>query len=158
MRKRNAHWSEREMEIVFGTESKGSTLEERARTSTKEFVRSQDQVAEWDPKRGATGWRMSAEKALIVFGMETLLDALEKGAAIIVGTLDEPAATIRERRLALGLSVDEVARRAGLEVELVEAAENTEIRSPMVEVLVPICKVLGLDPDGLGAPDVSLID
>lgn len=57
---------------VFGSESRGTTPEARARTSDMTFVRSQHQISRW--AEGATGRILDAEEALKLVGWEVLQD------------------------------------------------------------------------------------
>lgn len=66
---------------IFGSESRGTTPNERARSSTKRWVRSRYQLAEWS--EGATGAVLTSEEVLVQFGFEKLCEALDKGSAII---------------------------------------------------------------------------
>jgi hypothetical protein len=67
---------------VFGEASSGGTPEERARTSNREFVRSQDHLAL--ANGSARGHRMSAWEAYQAFGLDKLEETLEYGSAVLV--------------------------------------------------------------------------
>jgi Zn-dependent peptidase ImmA (M78 family)/transcriptional regulator with XRE-family HTH domain len=127
---------------VFGAEGSGSTAEARARTSNRMFVRSQDHLAVY--REGDSGHRLSAVEALTAYGFEKLVEAVEFGSAILPPSTEEPAATLFDRRNALGLTTQTVADRAGLRESDVQQAENTTARSP-IATLEKIATTLGLD-------------
>ena len=131
-----------QLEYYFGEESRGATFEERARTSTRVWVRSQNHLSLDKPS--ATGKKMTAWEVYSIFGLEKMQEAFDYGSAVIVSGEDEPAGTITRRRLKLGLSQGEVARRAGISIKDVEKAENVKKVSYM-KILEKICDVLGLD-------------
>ena len=81
------------LEMVFGKESRGETVEERARTSNVLFVRSQDELSLF--REGAKGRQLAAWEALIAFGFEILEEAVCEAAAILVDSEAEPARTLR---------------------------------------------------------------
>jgi hypothetical protein len=81
------------LERVFGSESHGPSQEDRARSSERIFVRSQDHLALNTPK--ATGRRLTAWEAYSAFGFERLEEVLDYGSAVLVSDPREPAATIR---------------------------------------------------------------
>ena len=137
------NWGKYELDCVFGSESTGTTPEERARSSTKRYVRGQDEIAE--DSEAATGYKMSAEEALETFGMEILFEAVDDGSAILVCSGDEPAASMRQRRKDLNLTTEEVASRAGVTVAEVEKAEDERYRSS-IHILMKMAVVLGLNP------------
>lgn len=136
-----------ELERVFGEASQGQTEGERAASSRKIFVRSQVQIAE-DSER-ATGHRLVAQEALRLFGYDILARIAEDGAVPLITNPDEPAATIRERRNALGLTTAQVARRAGLSEATVIKAEKSGAVSPIRD-LERIAQALALDEQALG--------
>lgn len=127
---------------VFGLASAEQDLRVAASMSRVQFVRSQDELALWSPK--ATGRVLSAREAFSAFGFETLAEAVENGSAILPCSRAEPAATLRKQREALGLSVSEVAKSAGLDVSAIERAEEVREISP-IRTLERIARILGLD-------------
>lgn len=131
-----------ELDLIFGEESCGDTPEERARTSKRLFVRSQDQLAEYTP--AATGRKLSAWEALQAFGLEVLAEVFEYGSAILPATPEEPAATLRRRREDLGLSQQSLARQARVELKDVKDAENEGTRTP-IRVIEKIAQALNLN-------------
>ena len=136
-----------DLDLVFGAESSGKTLWERASSSKIRFVRSQDHLAVWTPE--ATGRVLTAWEASDVFGFKALAEAVVDGVAAIPPTTDEPAASLRQQRLDLGLSVRYLARAAGLDSRQVELAENPRERTP-IRVLEKLAIPLGLDERQIG--------
>lgn len=131
-----------DLDLIFGEDSKGNTPEERSSTSSVRFVRSQDELAFHTSH--ATGVTLTAKEALAVFGYERLRDVALEGSAILARDLNEPSRTLRKRRESLGITVEQLAKRTGLEVMVVEAAELRRSRTP-IRVLNKIAIGLGLD-------------
>src|SRR5260221_8866387 len=102
--------SSKELERVFGKSSHGQTEQERADTSDSMFVRSQVQIAE--DNKSATGHRLTAQEALRLFGFDILARVADDGSAPLISSPDEPAATLSERRAALGLTAAPEGRTA----------------------------------------------
>src|SRR4051812_17844136 len=136
-----------ELERVFGKSSKGGTVEERAATSEKIFVRSQVQIAE--DSESAKGHRLSAQEALRVFGFDLLARVADEGSAALVTKPSEPAATLMARRMALGLTSAQVARKAGISEMQVNKAELAGSLSPIRD-LERIAQALALNELSLG--------
>ncbi|BAU76486.1 XRE family transcriptional regulator [Metapseudomonas furukawaii] len=136
-----------ELDLVFGPSSSGDSLLERARTSRQCFVRSQVQVAPASPE--ATGRVFSASEALAAFGWEIIRRAILEGAAPIISSPQEPAATLKVRRSELGLSTGDVSRRAGCSESELLRAETEGERSPY-RTLERIGAALALDERKLG--------
>ncbi len=135
--------SESMLDLVFGESSTGATPAERANTSERLFVRSQDELAFMSPL--ATGLSMSAATALKYYGFDKLIEVADKGSAILVCDPQEPASSLLQTRYALGLSRVRLALKADVTVEDVKAAE-TPGKASSIHVLVKIAKALGLDP------------
>ena len=131
-----------ELDLIFGSDSKGSTPEERARSSSRVFVRGQVQLAEDSPE--ATGRRYSAWEALQTFGISKLHEITNYGSAIILGNAGEPANTLKTRRNDLGLSIQDVSRNTGLTEADITDAENPETLSS-IHVIEKIAQALALD-------------
>jgi transcriptional regulator with XRE-family HTH domain/Zn-dependent peptidase ImmA (M78 family) len=127
---------------IFGSESRGDSFEERARSSVRTFVRGQDQLAEWSA--GATGHRLTAWEALHDHGRDKLLEIASRGAAILCDTPLTTGRNLRERRNALGLDIGDIASRAGLPSADVVDAEEGRRRVP-IQRIERIARVLGLD-------------
>lgn len=130
------------LDLVFGTHSKGATAEVRAKTSDKVFVFTQDELAIL--REGATGRRVSAWEALQAFGFEKLYEASMHTSAILVTDFRRPASLLRERRKQLGLLVGELAHRINIPIEQIQNAESIKTRTPM-RVLERIARALGLE-------------
>ncbi|CAP56191.1 putative transcriptional regulator [Gluconacetobacter diazotrophicus PA1 5] len=142
-----------ELDRVFGLESCGDTPEDRAASSPRRFVRSQSQLSPDRP--AATGPRMTARWALKQFGYAALREAVDEGATVISVSLDEPARSLREQRVRLGLTQEQVARASMLTVNDVRRAEQLGAISP-VRRLQLLAQTLGLNDEQLGVrPDAS---
>lgn len=147
-----------ELDLVFGPESVGDSPEARAKTSHSKFVRSQVQLAPYS--EGATGRVLAVREALRSFGWETLRQAVLDGAAPLVTSAKEPASTLRIRREELGVTVERLAKRAGVSPELLLRAETVGAKTPyrtlesLAQVLALNEKVLGLVPNA--GKDASL--
>lgn len=140
----------RSLDIVFGVDSIGETPEDRARTSRRLWVRSQDQFAEYDYSRGpVTGLVMCSLDALESFGWARLCEAIDKFAAIIPCDLSEPATSLKNRREQAGLSHEELAELSGVELSIVIKAEDPQLRTDMFS-LFKLCQALNLDPKSIG--------
>jgi Zn-dependent peptidase ImmA (M78 family) len=134
------------LEFVFGAESRGSTPEERAKTSSRIFVRSQDELAVYTA--GATGRRLMAWEALKAFGFEKLYEASTESSAILVSDFRRPAVLLQERRKILGLEVADLARKLKIDSKEIQNAEKTSNRTP-IRLLERIAQALGLDESQL---------
>lgn len=127
---------------IFGDSSSGRTAEERARTSNREFVRSQDHLALANNK--STGRRLTAWEAFQAFGLPKLEEALEYGTAVLVAAPKEPADSIRKCREDRGLAIEDVARAIAVDKEQIQNAEDPKRTNP-IELLERIAMALGLD-------------
>jgi Zn-dependent peptidase ImmA (M78 family)/transcriptional regulator with XRE-family HTH domain len=127
---------------VFGDDSRGDTLEERALTSSRMYVRSQTQLAEY--AAGATGRRLTAPEALLIFGIDVLEQVALEGAFPLVNDISEPAATIKRRREELGITPEKLAAAAGVARERAAVAETPGEISPIRE-LERLAQALALD-------------
>lgn len=135
------------LDLVFGQGSQGDTPVERARTSSKEFVRSQVQIARAED--GGTGRRITAQEALAIYGFDNLAKVARENSAILVEDRDEPSRTLRNRREALNLTRKDVAKTAKLREADVVAAETPGLANP-VRHLEAIAQVLALDERVVG--------
>lgn len=133
---------------IFGTDTTGDERQ-RAQASQRLFVRSQDQLA--TARLGASGRWMTAIEALDAYGIEKLLECIERSAAILVSSPEEPAATFRSRRQELGLTTAVIARVTKLAEEAISAAERPDTRLP-IRSLVKLAVALGLDDRLIGLP------
>jgi transcriptional regulator with XRE-family HTH domain len=137
-----------ELSAVFGPSSQGLTPADRASTSDRIFVRSQSQLSPARDK--ATGLTMSAAFALELVGYEGLREAVDVGAVVVSESLDEPARTLKEQRERLEVSIEQVARAAGLSSVEVQNAEQRGTITP-IRKLRRLAQTLGLDDDRIGA-------
>ena len=151
----NADVDQAALARVFGEDSTGATPEVRACTSAREFVRGQTMLAEASER--ATGRRLSAFEALKVFGFETLRRAVEDGQVAIVPDRGEPARTLAARRAALGLTVERLARLAGLRPAEVVQAETAGKVSP-IRTLERLAPPLAVDERFLGSASARSAD
>lgn len=136
-----------ELELVFGKESSGDSAEERAKTSSRLFVRSQIQIA-LDNQR-AKGRRLSAQEALETFGWDVLSGLAENNAVPIIQIENEPGTTIQKRREQLGLSVEQLAHAAKLDTRLLTELEGCKKAVPIRD-LENIARYLSLNEYQLG--------
>jgi len=136
-----------EFERVFGPESRGETIEERAASSRRIFVRSQIQLAE--DNEVAQGHRLSASEAYRLFGWDLLSEIADEGAVTLVSRGDEPASTLRSRRVQLNLTSVQLARSAGVPTEDVEKAEISGTVLP-IRILERIAQALALNEHLIG--------
>lgn len=136
-----------ELDLVFGPDTIGATPEDRVRTSKASFVRSQIQLAPYSPE--ATGRVLSAREALRTFGWETLRQAVFEGSAPLITSSKEPAATIRARREALGLSQEQLAKRLSIPVMSIQQVETPGFKTTFRN-LESLAQVLALDEQVLG--------
>jgi len=142
-----ANVAEKELEKIFGSDSSGNTPERRAHTSSRKFVRSQDQIALFSPE--ANGRILTAYEAYNSFGLDILKEVIEEGSAVIAFNRKEPSQTLRKRREALGLSIEDIKKYAGLSDSAIKNAEDPTKRSP-IRILERLCQVLGLDESVIG--------
>jgi len=129
------------LEQVFGTASEGASLEQRAKSSKKRFVRSLDQVAEWSAQ--ATGRELSAYEVLSAYGMDVLRKVADEGYAPLCSSPRSAGDLVRERRGLLGLDVPYVAKAAGVDCDaviLLEAYKRVAIKKAE-----NVAQILGLD-------------
>ena len=130
------------LDVVFGPDSQGETPEERARTSSRIFVRSEVQLAEYTPD--ATGRQLSAWEALQSFSMDILKEVFEYGSAILRTAIDEPAETLRSRRESLDVTIPDLAKAVGLSEDDIADAEDPTTKTS-VHTVEKIAQALALD-------------
>ena len=142
-------------DIAFGTK-RGNSLEDRAKSSNRTFVRSLDHLAFDSPN--ATGQRLTAFEVLSHFGEQKIAEVLEYGTAILVSDPHcpsvQPGKRIRDRRCALGLSPSDLARKVGVSTEDIATLENGSSRLP-ARTLARVCSALSLDEYKIGLQDPS---
>jgi Zn-dependent peptidase ImmA (M78 family)/transcriptional regulator with XRE-family HTH domain len=129
-------------DLLFGPESTGITAEQRAISSKKLFVRSQDHLAL--NSIGAKGHVLTAWEVYQNYGIETINEVFEEGSAILADSIDEPSASFKKRREQLGLSVTDIASYAHVKASDVADIENPKSRKP-IRLLEKVAAVLGLD-------------
>ena len=133
-----------DVERVFGPDSIGDTIEERAASSRRIFVRSQSQLSVYNER--AKGLQMSAQWALRQFGFSTLLRAVDEGAVVISANLSEPARTLREQREKLGLTIKQIAQISRVAEEVIRNAESPGSVVP-IRQLRTLAQFLGLSDE-----------
>jgi len=111
------------------------------------FVRSQVQIAL--DSAAATGHRMNPFEVADIFGRGVLSTIMDEGAYPIVEAPDQPARTLTEQRDRLGLTIDEVARAAGLDKDVIVGAETPGTLTP-VRLLERLSQNLALDENLIG--------
>jgi len=141
------------LRFVFGETSRGATAEARARTSPRYFVRSQVQLALATPS--AKGRILSASEGLRVFGFAALFAAVRDGSFPFLRDHNEPAKTFRTQRTQLNLSIEQLAKAAGVTPQAAQSAETAGIKSSIRD-LESLAQTLALDERVLGyLPDAS---
>lgn len=95
---------------------------ERARTSRKLFVRSQNQLAEWSEE--ACGRKLTAWEAHEAFGYDIMREAVFSGAAILLSKGCHPSEIFRSRRMALGISKERLAQQTNLSLTEIDSIEK----------------------------------
>ena len=138
-----------ELARIFGPSSSGRSPDEYARTSQREYVRSQDHLALATP--GASGRRLSAWEAYKAFGLQKLEEVLEYGSAVLVTDIREPSATISRRRQDLALEPADLSSFLKMRALEILAAERRDRRTP-IRSLEKIARALGLDETRIGIP------
>lgn len=139
--------SKETLDSVFGSDSTGATPRDRALSSNRIFVKSQDHLALESTE--ATGRRLTAFEAFEAFGFDKLLEAAQYGVAILPSKPTEPSETLRKARERLGLSPEAVASRVRLSPSQILDAERAQTRTPIRD-LERIGIALGLDERLLG--------
>lgn len=129
---------------IFGIESRDP--EEAASRSSVLFVRDQDHVAFF--RDGATGRVLTALEALNAFGLKKLHEAWDYGAAVIVSDSEEPGASIRHQREALGLDQERLAIAAGTTPAVLDRIECGKSRES-IHVIERLAQYLALDDTSL---------
>src|SRR5271163_1461382 len=99
------------LDAVFGAESTGTTPEDRARTSRRQFVRSQHQLTEYQP--GASGRILDATEALRLFGWSALAELADRPSSPLLTDPAQPYQAIERKLDELGVSLREAARKQG---------------------------------------------
>lgn len=153
-------WDSIALDLVFGRGSIGATPEERASSSSREFVRGPVQIAIANDR--AKGRRLSAREALDNFGADILYELKSKNATPIIMKEGEPGKTISSRRKAMALSVDDLARVVGVSAELLVDFEQGRSMLSFREIervarsLVLDESVIGYQPGSGGDPQLGV--
>lgn len=129
------------LDRVFG-ECEGTTPADRARASSRRFVRGVDLLT-FDESPRATGRRLSATEALDAYGFDKLAEVAADGSAIICESVTAVGRALSDRRRQLGLEIRHVASATKLRSDVVEALEASK-RRPIQEY-ERVARVLGLD-------------
>ncbi len=129
------------LDRVFG-EGEGTTPTDRARISSRRFVRGIDLLT-FDKSPRATGRRLSAAEALDAYGFDKLAEVAAEGSALICESVQAAGRALSERRRDLGLEVRHIASASKLRPEVIEALEASK-RRPIQEY-EKVARVLGLD-------------
>ena len=137
-----------EIKFVFGEHEPGLSIEEIARQSPYRFVRSGTGLSDYGPGSKATGHVLTALEAYRTFGLDILVEAVEYGSAIILSKRRAIELSLQDRRNALGLSVESVARAVRLSPDVVELAE-TNPHDVSIQAVERIAFALGLDESRL---------
>ena len=111
------------------------------------FVRSQVQVTFDSPE--ATGHRMTPFEVAEAFGKTALAKIVENGSFSIVRSPNEPARTLKQQRMTLGLTIKDVARESGIPEQAVIAAETQGALNP-VRTVERLAQQLGLEEHRVG--------
>ena len=129
---------------IFGPETEGHSEKEAAKRSSRQFVCSEGQLAVYDPDRCPTGHVYTAWEAYSAYGIHTLEEAIEFGAAILKCRSDAAAVALRTRREKLNLSHRDIARATLLSEKVIKSAETSPSSVPVVQ-LQNASFILGLD-------------
>jgi Zn-dependent peptidase ImmA (M78 family) len=135
------------LDAVFGTDSHGATPMDRAKSSARQFVRSQVQLAFASPR--AKGRVLAAYEALQTFGWETLRRVATDGAATLVRSAEEPSSTLKSQRVELGVSPEELSKQTGFSQTDILNAETPGNLTP-IRTLEKLGQALALDERRLG--------
>lgn len=133
-------WKAADLDLIFGSGT-GMTPESRAKESSRLFVRSIDQLAEYSDK--AKGRHLTAWEALSAYGFSKLFEVVLEGSAPLTPNTQSAGRALKDRREKLDLDVKHVANRANTSPNIVEAAENSKRLS--IRQYERIARVLGLD-------------
>ena len=111
----------------------------------------------YDPGRKATGHVLTALEAYRTFGLDTLVEAVEYGSAIILSERRAIESSLRNRREKLGLKKKSVAQAARLSSDMIELAE-TNAYDVSIQELERIAFALGLDESRLAYHPTAVAD
>src|SRR3989339_1231834 len=137
-------FTEYELRCIFGPESTGDTFEEREKTSTQLWVRSQDHLAIYNAERKPTGLTLTPREVYELFGWEMIDEACWYSSAILPKVKDEPSGSIRRCREKKGWTQEELAKRAEIPLEEVLKVEDRTDRTT-IQMLKKMCDALEID-------------
>lgn len=129
------------------------SINEYFKTAT--YVRSQDEIAIFEPARFA----VPEEHCLFTYDeVVTLFENSSKifddidhyGSSILITCGDEPMATIKNKRIEKELSLEQLAKETNLPINIVTDLENNAKRNLMIHYK-PVCEFLGLNWKTIGA-------
>lgn len=141
------NWTEQDLNRVFGEKSSGLTIEDRAATSQRLFVRGQIQVGYDNPR--AKGRRINAREALDTFGEDIMYGLVDRDVVPILWDASEPGKTIRERRIQMGLGLDKLARAVNIDEQTLKDFEQAKT-TLTYRIIENIGRTLVLDENLLG--------
>ena len=136
--------SRQDLRFVFGEHKPGLSPKAVAKQSQRKFVRDNDQISVYDPKRNPTGHILTALEAYEAFGLDILDEAVEYNSAVILLRVGAIESALRRRRVDLGLPIKSVANAAQLSSDDVKLAE-TDANALPIQLLERIAFALGLD-------------
>lgn len=133
-----------DLTLIFGPGSAGLSAKDAARRSERRYVRSEGQLAVYEPSRNPTGHVLTAWEAFTAYGPEVLEEAVEYGSAILKQTKRSTADALKRQREDLHLSHKSVGKAAKVREADVKAAEASPPKLTISE-LERIAFALGLD-------------
>ncbi len=133
-----------DLTLIFGPGSAGLSAKDAARRSEKRYVRSEGQLAVYEPSRNPTGHVLTAWEAFTAYGPEVLEEAVEYGSAILKQTKDSTADALRRQREKIELPHKSVGKATEIPGADVKAAEAFPSKLTLSE-LERIAFALGLD-------------
>ena len=145
------------LKFVFGEHGQGLTEEQIALRSDVKFVRGNHEISVYDAERNPTGHVLTAWEAYKTFGFDVLEEAVEWGGGIILSERKAIETSLRNRRTALGLSAQSVARAASVSPTEVDQAEKKAWDVP-IQALERMAFTLGLDESRLAYHPTAVAD
>lgn len=133
-----------DLTLIFGPGSTGLSAKDAARRSERRYVRSEGQLAVYEPSRNPTGHVLTAWEAFTAYGPEVIEEAVEYGSAILKQTKRSTANALKRQREDLHLSHKSVGKAAKVREADVKAAEASPSKLTISE-LERIAFALGLD-------------
>lgn len=137
----------KELEFVFGRDSRGSTPQLRAQSSNKIFTLVDDIL--YAGYRDATVFK--AQEALRIFGFDVLILATYYGEQELILDQSCVSRVIYNHRRQKGYTMEELAAECRLNLSEIERAEDPN-RTKIAKYLRIICPALGMHPNSLIVP------